>query len=178
MRPGGGASKGGAYERTLARQLSMWWFGDEGYLWRRPGPGSRFFNQNYRHTGDIVPVADRKFPAEKEWIFHIEAKCWSKNRLKLDSLLWPKKSPIIKIWRKVLEERRSDLIAVLILKANRTDPVCVTSSLTVETLGLSLSSYATMKTPEKSFKFVLPYDLIVFPLSDLLKLKVKNGKGS
>ena len=122
MRKGGGAAKGGAFERKIARSLSTWWYGEEGYLWRRPGSGFRA-RQPMRHTGDIVPVAD--VPLPDPWPFHIEAKCWAKKRLKLDMLLWPTKNPIRRIWVKAVNERRKDLVPMLILKANLVDPVAV-----------------------------------------------------
>lgn len=122
MRKGGGAAKGGAFERKIARSLSTWWYGEEGYLWRRPGSGYRA-RQPMRHTGDIVPVAD--VPLPDPWPFHIEAKCWAKKRLKLDLLLWPAKNPVRRIWVKAVNERRKDLVPMLILKANLIDPVAV-----------------------------------------------------
>lgn len=122
MRKGGGAAKGGAFERKLARALSTWWYGDPNYLWRRPGSGHRV-NMPHRHTGDIVPIADR--PPPDKWPFHIEAKCYAKKRLRLDFLLWPRQNPIRKIWIKAVNERRKDLVPLLILKANLMPTVAV-----------------------------------------------------
>lgn len=127
MRPGGGSKKGGAYERKLARALSTWWYGDKNRLWRRPGSGYRSAMPD-RHTGDIVPIADHvsgSGGAVGSWPFHVEAKCYAKSRLKLNNLLWPKRNPIRKIWKKALAERRKDLVPLLILKCNNTDPVAV-----------------------------------------------------
>lgn len=123
MRPGGGAAKGGSYERKLARALSLWWYSDPNYLWRRPGSGHRS-NMPGRHTGDIVPIADSG-SLPHTWPFHVEAKSYSKARLKLGCLLWPKRNPIQKIWRKAIAEKRKDLVPLLILKSNNTDPVAV-----------------------------------------------------
>ena len=165
MRPGGGAAKGGAYERKLARDLSAWWYaGDANYLWRRPGSGYRARMPN-RHTGDIVPMAD-VIPPDK-WPFHIEAKCYAKSRLKLDNILWPDRNPIRKIWVKAFNERRKDLVPLLILKANRTDPVGVMREsdgddlmecLGIESSFLSwLSSYVVMTKGYKRRVIVFPW---------------------
>lgn len=40
MKPGGGKSKGGAFERLICKRMSEWW-GDKDAFWRSPGSGAR-----------------------------------------------------------------------------------------------------------------------------------------
>jgi hypothetical protein len=184
MRPGGGAHKGGAYERKLARALSTWWYGDPNYLWRRPGSGHRS-NMPGRHTGDIVPIADSgSLPSP--WIFHVEAKCFSKKRLKLATILWPKRNPIRKIWHKALSEKRADLVPLLILKSNNTDPVAVMKETDAAILLNQLKKeYRNMPTysvlPHAFDTYVSIEDpgsdrLILFPWLEIQNLRKKTKK--
>jgi len=116
MKRGGGAHKGGGFERKMARDLSTWWFNDPGYLWRRPGPGTRFFkNQPHRHTGDILPQADRRLPYA--FPFHVECK-FVKNLDIIKLITDPNKSFINKTWVKAREEARNDLDVMLLVKQN------------------------------------------------------------
>jgi len=178
MKPGGGAKKGSAFERKMAGVLSKWWYGETGYLWRRPGPGTRFFKKDkHRHSGDIVPSVDRRAP--KEFPFHAELKCFSKARLKLDMLLWPDRNPIKKIWTKALEERRAGLMPMLILKANNTPIICVMRRTDLKIL-VNKSGFDDVKdvvTNHVQYDDIdMDWVVYVFPFDDLLKLKVKHAK--
>jgi hypothetical protein len=167
MRPGGGAKKGGSYERKLARSLSAWWYGDPGYLWRRPGSGHRV-NMPHRHTGDIVPMSD--LPAPDRWPFHVEAKCYAKKRLKLDMALWPKRNPIGRIWRKAVAEKRKGLVPLLILKANNTDPVAVMRPKDVCHLLYCLELELNHDLALHIENYTMIGDkLIIFPWNEILK---------
>ena len=175
MRPGGGAAKGGKYERTLARSLSKWWYGEEGFLWRRPGSGHRA-NMPHRHTGDIVPMYDK--PAPDRWPFHVEAKCYSRTRLKLDKLLWPERNPIRRIWRKAVAERRKGLVPLLILKANNTDPVAVMREKDADTLmgclGIDCDSSVRVHLSNYVISDVKNFRVIIFPWNEIVKNQ-RNG---
>lgn len=176
MRPGGGSKKGSAFERKMAGTLSKWWFGEEGYLWRRPGPGTRFFKKDkHRHSGDIVPSVDRKLPYD--FPFHAELKCYSKQRLKLDKLLWPNLNPIKDIWTKAIKEKRAGLIPMLILKANLIPIVCVMRRADLKSL-ICHNGFDSVKDLVPNY---ISYDYMddsyvvyVFPFDDLMKLKVRK----
>jgi hypothetical protein len=153
VRKGGGHAKGSSFERKMARELSSWWYGRDDCLWRRPGNEVRS-NRPSLHTGDIVP--DRDVVLSKEWPYHVELKCWAKKRLKLDMLLWPDRSPIRKIWKKAIEERRKDLIPMLILKANNVPPICVMRR--KDASGrVRQSSYAVIDIDENNTVVVFPW---------------------
>jgi hypothetical protein len=139
----GPKNKGSSFERSTARQLSTMLYGEEGYLWRRPGPGTRFFKDHpHRHTGDIVPVADRELP--KPFPFHVETKFYARSRMKLDLLLWPERMPVESVWWKAIGERREGLHVMLLLKANRVGTVCVTTRNAADELAKWLG-YKTIK---------------------------------
>ncbi len=63
MRRGGGHSKGSAFEREIARRLSVWWTGGvhDDIFWRTPGSGARATvrgkaGRNTREEGDLRAV--------------------------------------------------------------------------------------------------------------------------
>ena len=116
MRKGGGASKGSGFERHMARSLSSWWYGSPEYLWRRPGSGQiRSLNPN-RHTGDIIPTADKQAPYS--FPFHIECKFYKDLDL-IKLITDPDKSFIKRTWDKATKEARHNLAIVLLVKQNR-----------------------------------------------------------
>lgn len=176
MRAGGGHAKGSAFERKMARDISKWWYGNEGYLWRRPGPGTRFFKKDkHRHSGDIVPSVDRRLP--REFPLHIELKCYAKKRLKLDMLLWPKRNPIQKIWNKTVDECRKDLFPMLLLKANNTPVVCVMRVKDIERLIDDHTGGLDGVMPDIISEFVVYHIndidiLYIFPFSYLRDLRI------
>lgn len=125
MRPGGSHAKGFGHERQMARELSLWWYGEEGYLWRRSGNEARKYEKD-AHTGDIVPTGSN--PDPKGWIFHCELKFWKRGAFKLFNLIVdPDTCPVPKIWAKLMNDKkaRPDLIPLLIIKENRQkDMIC------------------------------------------------------
>jgi hypothetical protein len=60
-------AKGNAYERKVAKELSLWIFDDEHMLKREPSSGA----QKHSFTGDIFPY--KQIPW-KRWPIHIETK--------------------------------------------------------------------------------------------------------
>ncbi len=124
MRPGGGHAKGSAAEREVAVMLSKWWYGDKGYLWRRPGSEVRRYEKN-PHSGDIVPTAEGIMQHNVEgyrWPFHVEVKSWKRGKLKIYNILdKPTMSPVHRIWRKAERKKRKDLKTMLVLRENTHD---------------------------------------------------------
>jgi hypothetical protein len=130
-----------------------------------------------RHTGDIVPVAD--VPLPDPWPFHIEAKCWAKKRLKLDLLLWPSKNPVRRIWVKAVNERRKDLVPMLILKANLIEPVAVMREADAnrvwECLKGRLLSVTDSLDSYVRLNNVVKHPVIMFPLKFLQDIPRPKG---
>lgn len=124
MKKGGGHAKGTAAERKVAVMLSKWWYGQKGYLWRRPGNEVRRYEKN-PHSGDIVPTAEGTMQHNVEghrWPFHVEVKSWGKGKLKVYHLLDKQSmAPIIKIWNKASIKKRKDLKVMLVLRENAHD---------------------------------------------------------
>ncbi len=124
MKKGGGHGKGTAAERKVAVMLSKWWYGQKGFLWRRPGNEVRRYEKN-PHSGDIVPTAAGIMQHNVEghqWPFHVEVKSWGKGKLKLWNLLDKQdRAPIIKIWNKATRKKRKDLKVMLVLRENAHD---------------------------------------------------------
>jgi hypothetical protein len=157
----------------MAKELSQWWFGRSDLLWRRPGNEVRS-NRPQLHTGDIIP--DRDAGVEVNWPFHVELKSWSRKAMKLDLMFWPSRSPIKKIWDKVLKTRRRGLVPMLLLKANNIPTICVMRRSDLTSLVLPrihkstdaniasvLSVYARFSDLEDN------YVVLAFPWSDIYK---------
>jgi hypothetical protein len=122
MKPGGGSAKGSAFERKMANELSIWYYGKAGYLWRRPGNEVR--KHISVHTGDIVPVNDTPLPYP--WPFHVELKHYRRGGLDLYDLMERGSSSALgKIWSKAVLTRRKDLIPMVIFKENRRSLFCM-----------------------------------------------------
>ena len=107
--------------------LSVWWYGEKGYLWRRPGSEVRNYEKN-AHSGDIVPtlaaliVSGERRKQLIAWPFHVEVKSWGAGKLKLYHLLDKQSmAPIIKIWNKATRKKRKDLKVMLVLRENAHD---------------------------------------------------------
>ena len=155
MKPGSGSRKGGKFERWLARELSMWWFGSEGFLWRRPGSGYIKSIGPGRATGDIIPVADRPSPCQ--WPIHVQAKHWRPSALKFGRLLFmpSEDHPISRIWDKEYKEKRTDLFLMLILKTNRMPVMCVVEQCYLT--GFPLDKWAGLETIYGSILTIAPW---------------------
>ena len=157
MKAGGGARKGGAFERKCARMLSSWYYNSPEYLWRRSGNGNIKSIGGRRHTGDIVPLADSPLPSP--FPFHIQLKHLRKKDLKLDKLLTSKNHPIVKIWNKEYEEKRSDLKLMLLVRANNT-PIMVVVDLNSFYIDLPDNIPRTVIPIDDKLLAVMPWESV------------------
>ncbi len=102
MRPGGGRTKGHAFEKKIARELGLWWCNDRDAFWRVLGSGGAAHASPGKdwQPGDIVPVKrmDRELRVcieckkTESWFFEEVFKVG-------------KKSELMKHWKQCLDER-------------------------------------------------------------------------
>lgn len=125
MRPGGGKSKGGQFERDMSRKLSLWLTGGrkDDCLWRSAGSGSMSTNSIKRGTGAKQYQASDLSPNSPEAYllldrFTVECKYYA--NLQLDGLLFNPKCQLLTFWKQAQRDSGSvSKHAMLIAKQNR-----------------------------------------------------------
>ena len=124
MRPGGGRTKGHAFEKKVAREVSIWWTGEKSAFWRNLGSGgpARSMPTKGLHPGDIVPVKELRLP----FLACIECKkteSWSWDEL----IRIGKRADVMQYWRQCVSER-AELDPWLVFAKNRSAPLIMLSS--------------------------------------------------
>lgn len=78
MKPGGGKSKGGGFERDVGAKLSLWISGGQrkDLICRTVGSGAQFTTSKYSkgNPGDLMAQHAQAFPLFNKWV--IECKFW------------------------------------------------------------------------------------------------------
>lgn len=122
MRPGGGPHKGGEFERSIAKQLSLWLSGGtkKDAVWRASGSGARATvafrkGERVRQAGDLCAVA-----AEAEPFFRdVFLECKHLRQCSFTAAL-SGKGDLITIWKKLCRQAADhERQPVLIIKQNR-----------------------------------------------------------
>ena len=131
MRPGGGKQKGSAFEREIAKKLSLWWSSGEDarVFWRSASSGQI---KAHGMAGDITSVHGGEAFTSKVFI---ECKCgkqvdltdWFRNSSK-------KRSNIKEWWAKAQEESATVQCPFiwLVVKRDREDTLVVTNKEFIE----------------------------------------------
>ena len=140
MRPGGGASKGAAFERIVCRDLSLWLTNGEraDVFLRNVASGGRFTvrakkdDPEHGMPGDVMaghPTAFRFLE-----IFLVEAKCHADMGLVKFLYDTDGTSSLYKIVSKARNEAKhaGKLRPLIVMKENRHDPLLLTDSMTGE----------------------------------------------
>jgi hypothetical protein len=127
MRAGGGKAKGGAWERVVAKRLSLWITNgkSQDVFWRSAMSGGRatVARGKVRQAGDICAVAEEG--NEFSETYFIE--CKHVKKLGLDSFLISNTGPLAKFWTKARREaRKYGRSPILICKQNGLPPLLVT----------------------------------------------------
>lgn len=131
-------SKGGAYERKIARILSEWYYGDYRYLARSRGSGQQVTVSGIGlHPGDIVPA----HPRASEWPFAVECKHYkSLDILELAAPPRGLSKTIVGGWfHKIRKEAKAyTLTPLLIFRKNRSrDYIVLSDFFFIQLLGES-----------------------------------------
>lgn len=133
VKPGGGGSKGAAFERQICKILSLWISNNEheDVFWRSPLSGGRFTvsskksNSNIKHSGD-VSITDTKGQKLIDK-FNIELKFY--KSLNIEGLIFNTKSGIRSFWDQTLRDSRlSKKLPMLIAKQNTKNPLLILNS--------------------------------------------------
>lgn len=119
MRPGGGRSKGNAFERQVAKLICEAFSLDKTHCFRTPlSGGHRFAKQS--DPGDLVMSPELR----AKFCFSVE--CKSYRRLDWAGLLSKKKnSQFAKWWRQTKAACNNGARPLLIFKENRSEPFCM-----------------------------------------------------
>ena len=162
MNPGGGKSKGSAFERTICRSLTQWISGEEKpeLFWRTAGSGAaatvdmRKGKKASMH-GDIMSIDP--LSAWLTDVFYIECKSYKK----LDILsLFVKKGTLYQFWQKLDEEsKKAEKIPMLIFKWNASQVYLAMPAAMLDGLPLDLLEFMVLNI--KTFN----YDIAVFDFS-------------
>lgn len=140
MRPGGGHSKGAEFERTICRQLSLWW--TEGkrddIFWRTPQSGGRATNrkkkgkETFGHYGDILATHPFGLPLLTFMTF--ELKCGYGMASSMDLVDGGEKTLWFK-WimgiRHVQHDAKSDYWGLIVKRHSKTPIICFPSDLRI-----------------------------------------------
>ena len=120
-------SKGNAFERQVAKELSLWYYNDPNVLMRSPSSGAVFNKRkdsDLNVAGDIYQVKHDGF---EEWPFVVE--CKHHKSFPLDHMIrGVKTSKPYVAWEKCkVEARENDKHPILIVKENSKPVYCVVS---------------------------------------------------
>ena len=167
MKRGAGKAKGSAFERAVAKDLSLWLTGgnDGKQLirsvlsggWRAGQAGS---GEGWRQVGDLAPNG----PVGEQFRQRFAVEC--KHRRDIDLYgLWTRQDAILEWWAKLKEEiatvaaqtNTTPVIPMLVFRANGRPIMCGVPSKTAEWLRMNHTA---------TFKWV---DLTIFPFEQLLK---------
>jgi hypothetical protein len=168
-RGGAGKRKGGAFERAICKQLSLWASRGkaEDWYWRSSMSGGRATirqrrgEKNVLQGGDVCCVGPRGHRLTK--LFFIECKFY--RDLHLDNLLKPNpgtKPPLVEFWNICSKEAaKHGRIPLLIAKQNGMEPIVVINWFTLSQLGGGRLSWMLATLPR--------WDMSIFALKEWLK---------
>jgi hypothetical protein len=127
MRSGGGKAKGGAFEREIAKRLSLWITNgkSQDVFWRSAMSGGRatVARGKVRQAGDICAVAEEGNVFSEQWFIE----CKHVKKLGLDSFLISNRGPLAEFWKKAcIEARKYGRDPLLICKQNGWPPIVIT----------------------------------------------------
>jgi len=127
MKKGAGKNKGGAFERAVCKQLSLWVSKGKrtDLFWRTAGSGSRAtVMKQSTHAGDIAATLPEGHILTD--VFVIECKFY--RNLRLESLLTDKPAGILPAaWEKLEQQaRKLSKLPLLIAKQNNTKTLILT----------------------------------------------------
>ena len=124
-KPGMGGAKGAAFERAIAKQLSLWISGgkSQDLLWRSAGSGGRSTMRRKQtgkgieyHASDIAPLHPDAAPFCD--VFTLECKCYTSIELRQVVYDWGK-STIAKWWAQAQRDAASvKRIPLMVVKEN------------------------------------------------------------
>jgi hypothetical protein len=163
MRRGGGKQKGNRHEWKIAKELSIWYYGEPNALVRNSNSGAVATVRLDRTmpAGDLQQVKyfERPFPYSVE--------CKHLKDVDLMDLLTNRKSGnLTRAWKQTLHEKQDGKIPLLVFTANHKPTFCVSDQVPVgieQILGLGLYSGR-----DGSFTQGASY-CFVFLLQDFLK---------
>ncbi len=173
MRPGGGNPKGGAFERKVAVQLSLWMSRDkhQDWFWRTAMSGGRatvFAKKGIslkNQVGDICAIDEKSFKFSNT--FYIE--CKNYKDLGLKNLITGTHSKTVQWWDKLLEDSfKVDKVPLLIMKQGHMFPLLAMDSLGLVTFGIR------RKLLHRNMSFIAwypHYDFYMFSFEDFLAYK-------
>ena len=127
MRAGGGKGKGGAWERVVAKRLSLWITHGkrQDVFWRSSLSGGRatIARGKVRQAGDLCAVAEEGNAFSEAWFIE----CKHVKDLGLEGFLISNTGPLAKFWTTACKEaRKHGRDPLLICKQNNWPPLVVT----------------------------------------------------
>jgi hypothetical protein len=168
VRKGGGGPKGSAFERRIAKQLSLWLYGSDDLLWRVGGSGGRAARArgSRLYAGDIVPSG---LPLPYPFILFVECKHY--RNVDFHCLFTPPKSKnnLVAWWRKARNQAPSHQRLILLIVKQNSKPTLVVMHKTVWKQFASTNSIAKIRRASCS------ENMVILKLDDLFTLDAKSA---